>query len=149
MQVWQPLIGHKLGPTDWLLVDQQRINAFADATMDHQMIHVDAEAAATKAMGGTIAHGFLTLSLLSHMNAILMKPLTQGHTVLNYGLNRLRFIHPVKSGSQLRLHLEVLNAEQKTQGVLLTLKAEVQIENTEKPALVAEQLVLILDAEQG
>lgn len=141
---WQKMAGTDLGTTPWLHIDQDRINAFADTTLDHQSIHVDPQAPATQKLGGTIAHGFLSLSLLSHLSAILMKPHTGQHTVLNYGLNKVRFISPVASGSDIRLHMKVIAAEEKPQGILVTWHSEVEIRNVEKPAFIAEQLALLL-----
>ncbi len=144
LEQWQQRVDKKLGTSDWLTIDQQRINDFADTTIDHQVIHIDPQAPATQALGGTIAHGFLTLSLLSYLNAQLTRPLNGGRTVLNYGLNRVRFLTPVASGSDVRLHMTVTAAEEKKQGVLVTFSSEVEIRDADKPALIAEQLALIL-----
>ncbi len=141
---WQHLAGTDLGVTDWLTIDQQRINSFAETTLDHQLIHIDPTAQATQNLGGTIAHGFLSLSLLSYLGATLTKPHIGDNTVLNYGLNRVRFINPVASGSDIRLHMKVLSAGENPQGVLVTFHSEVEIKNTQKPALIAEQLALFL-----
>ena len=141
---WQQLAGKDLGTTDWLLVDQNRIDTFADTTIDHQVIHIDPDAPATRKIGGTIAHGFLSLSLLSYFSAQLTHEHTFKHTVLNYGLNRVRFLNPVPSGSEVRVHLSVVNVEEKPQGLLATMSAEMEIKDTPKPAFVAEKLILIL-----
>lgn len=141
---WQQLSGTELGTTEWLTIDQARIDSFADTTLDHQVIHIDPEAEATKILGGTIAHGFLSLSLLSYLSSTLTSPHVAGHTVLNYGLNRVRFLMPVPSGSDIRLQLKVVQAEEKSQGVLVTFNSEVEIRDRNKPAFVAEQLALIL-----
>lgn len=146
LQQWQERLDQKLGTTDWLTVDQDRINAFADTTNDHQVIHVDPQAAPTIALGGTIAHGFLTLSLLSYLSAELTRPLNGDRTVLNYGLNKVRFLTPVASGSDIRLHMHLKKVDEKSQGVLITYLSEIEIRNNEKPAMIAEQLVLILNA---
>ena len=146
LQIWQTRVGEKIGTSDWLTIDQDRINAFADTTKDHQVIHIDPDADATKALGGTIAHGFLSLSLLSHLNAGLTRPLNGDRTVLNYGLNKVRFLNPVPTNADIRSHLSVVAAEAKSKGVLITYKAEVEIRNHDKPALIAEQLALVLDS---
>jgi len=146
LQMWQSRVGEKIGSSDWLTIDQDRINAFADTTKDHQVIHIDPDADATKALGGTIAHGFLSLSLLSYLNAGLTRPLNGNRTVLNYGLNRVRFLNPVSTGAEIRSHLSVISAEPKSKGVLITYKAEVEIRNHDKPALIAEQLALVVDS---
>ncbi len=143
-QHWQQLAGKSLGTTDWLLVDQNRIDTFADTTIDHQVIHIDPDATATKKIGGTIAHGFLSLSLLSYFSAQLTGEHVFQHTVLNYGLNRVRFLTPVPSGSEVRVHLSVQSIEEKPQGVLATMSAEMEIKDSPKPAFVAEKLILIL-----
>ncbi|OED35552.1 hypothetical protein AB833_30545 [Chromatiales bacterium (ex Bugula neritina AB1)] len=144
LEKWQQRVDSKLGTTDWLTIDQQRIDNFADTTLDHQVIHVDPEAPATKELGGTIAHGFLTLSMLSYLGAQLTRPLNENRTVLNYGLNRVRFLTPVASGSRVRLHMTVKSVEEKPRGVLITYSSEVEIDGAVKPALMAEQLALIL-----
>ncbi len=146
LQQWQDRLGEQLGTTDWMTIDQNRIDAFADTTNDHQVIHVDPQAAPTIALGGTIAHGFLTLSLLSYLSAQLTQPLTGDRTVLNYGLNKVRFLTPVASGSDIRLHMHLKTAEEKTRGVLVTFTSEIEIRNAEKPAMVAEQLILVLNS---
>lgn len=142
---WQLLVGTTLGPGKWFSIDQPRIDAFADVTLDHQMIHVDPEADATKELGGTIAHGFLGLSMLSHLSQELLEPHSRGHVVLNYGLNRVRFITPVPAASKIRLTATVLTAETKPTGLMIAYDAIVEIEQQHKPAFVAEQLLLILN----
>lgn len=146
IQTWQSRVGEKIGSSEWLTIDQDRINAFADTTKDHQVIHIDPEADATKALGGTIAHGFLTLSLLSYLNATLTRPLNGNRTVLNYGLNKVRFLSPVPTGSDVRSHLSVVAADAKPKGVLVTFNSEIEIRNHDTPALVAEQLALVVDS---
>lgn len=141
---WQQLNGKPLGTSDWLVVDQNRIDAFADTTIDHQVIHIDPQAPATKKIGGTIAHGFLSLSLLSYFSAQLTREHVFQHTVLNYGLNKVRFLTPVPSGSAVRVHLSVVNVEEKPQGLLATINAEMEIQDVPKPAFVAEKLILLL-----
>lgn len=136
------LIGEEIGASDWLEVTQSRINDFADATEDHQWIHIDAERAKTDSpFGSTIAHGFLTLSLLPHLAA-------QAYTVrgnfkmgINYGLNRLRFISPVKSGSRVRARFTPQAVEDVAGGAQVTWAVTVEAEGGAKPALAAEWLV--------
>ena len=144
LQHWQSLQEQSLGTSDWLVIAQPQINAFADATLDHQVIHIDPEAEATRKLGGTIAHGFLSLSLLSHLLEGLTSTHNDDHTVLNYGLNRVRFLHPVASDSRIRLHCVVNDVTDKSNGVLVTLDSTIEIDGQQKPALVAEQLILLL-----
>lgn len=128
-----------LGITDWLLVDQERVNTFADATGDHQWIHVDTERAADGPFGGTIAHGLLTLSLLPQFQFQLIRVdnIAMG---INYGYNKIRFLNPVRVGSRLRAHAEVTNVEQKPGAVDVTVLTTVEIEGADKPACVAESI---------
>lgn len=128
-----------LGITDWLLVDQERVNTFADATGDHQWIHVDAERAADGPFGGTIAHGLLTLSLLPQFQFQLIRVdnIAMG---INYGYNKIRFLNPVRVGSRLRARAEVTNVEQKPGAVDVTVLTTVEIEGADKPACVAESI---------
>ncbi len=137
-------IGSKIGASEWLVVDQGRINAFADATDDHQFIHVDPAAAASAGLGGTIAHGFLTLSLLSRMAAdVMLIPQTTTMAV-NYGFDHVRFLAPVPAGSRVRGHFTLESAEEKAPGqLLLRHLVQVEIEGREKPALTAQWLGLI------
>jgi acyl dehydratase len=132
-------IGEHLGYSDWLEITQDRVNTFAEATGDHQWIHVDVEKAKKGPFGGPIAHGYLTLSLL---------PMMLGETVevsgfamgINYGLNKLRFPSPVPVGSKLRVGAKMLNLEEVAGGVQLTYECTFEVEGTEKPACVAEVL---------
>lgn len=128
-----------LGITDWLLVDQERVNTFADATGDHQWIHVDTERAADGPFGGTIAHGLLTLSLLPQFQFQLIRVdnIAMG---INYGYNKIRFLNPVRVGSRLRARAEVTNVEQKPGAVDVTIVTTVEIEGADKPACVAESI---------
>jgi len=131
-----------LGATDWVTLDQERINLFADATDDHQWIHVDPEAAAQGPFGGTIAHGYLSLSLLPGLMSDILK--VEGARMgINYGMDRVRFTAPVPVGSQVRLKAKLLSAERRGEGVLYKLGVEVEIKNAEKPALVGEVLYLV------
>ena len=135
-------IGKEVGVTDWIEIDQQRINQFADATGDHQYIHVDPERAAQTPFGTTIAHGFLTLSLLSMLTSknggIKLDNAVMG---INYGLDKVRFINPVKVGSNIRARFELVSAEEKKpKHYLMKHNVTVEIEGEEKPALIAEWL---------
>jgi acyl dehydratase len=131
-----------LGATDWVTLDQDRINLFADATDDHQWIHVDPEAAAQGPFGGTIAHGYLSLSLLPGLMSDILK--VEGARMgINYGMDRVRFTAPVPVGSQVRLKAKLLSAERRGEGVLYKLAVEVEIKDAEKPALVGEVLYLV------
>jgi len=135
-------IGTEVGVSDWLEIDQERINKFADATGDHQYIHVDPERAAQTPFGTTIAHGFLTLSLLSILTSknggIKLDNSVMG---INYGLDKVRFINPVKVGSNIRARFELVSAEEKKpKHYLMKHNVTVEIEGEEKPALIAEWL---------
>ncbi len=136
--------GRQLEPSDWLLVDQQRINRFADATNDHQFIHVDPDRAAHSAFGGTIAHGFLTLSLLSFLNS--QKLIIPEHLVmaLNYGSDRVRFLLPVNVNDRVRSQQQIIDvsAGRKAGHWLLRRAITVEIENRRRPAMTAETLTL-------
>lgn len=136
-------VGKELGRSDWLKIDQQRINLFAEATGDFQFIHVDPEKAAKTPFGGTIAHGFLTLSLIpTLMEDILVLP--EGlKMVVNYGLDSVRFIQPVKVESKVRLKVELGEVTEKKPGQwLLKATATLEIEGEEKPAYIAQPLSL-------
>ncbi|GLO50945.1 MaoC family dehydratase [Pseudomonas sp. UBA6753] len=136
-------VGKELGRSAWLKIDQQRINLFAEATGDFQFIHVDPEKAAKTPFGGTIAHGFLTLSLIPKLiEDILVLP--EGlKMVVNYGLDSVRFIQPVKVDSQVRLKVDLAEVTEKRPGQwLLKAIATLEIEGEEKPAYIAESLSL-------
>ena len=137
------LVGSELGVTDWLLIDQDRVNAFADATLDHQFIHVDAEKAAATPFGGTIAHGFLTLSLLPHFLETAAVPIEGTLMAVNYGTDKVRFLQPVKVGSRIRARVVLTAADERRPGQwLLKETVTVEIEGEDKPAMVAEALML-------
>ncbi len=138
------LQGQALGSSQWMIIDQSMINTFADVTQDHQFIHVDEEAARQTPFGGTIAHGFLTLSLLSAMAAQVL-PTVQGQkSGVNYGINNLRFISPVHSGKRVRGHFHLKNVSQKNKGSYqLIMEVTIEIEDEAKPALVTEWLTLV------
>ena len=135
------LVGSSLGTSDWITLDQQRINDFADCTEDHQFIHIDQEAAAKTPFGGTIAHGFLTLSMLVKLcESVAVHPegLVMG---VNYGLNKVRFLAPVPAGGRVRAHVELASVEQKDANRFLTQQnITVEIEGVDPPALYAEWL---------
>jgi acyl dehydratase len=135
--------GQELPPTPWLEIDQDRIDAFADATEDRQSIHIDAELAAQGPFGTTVAHGFLTLSLLVH----LWNQVAPGHNgvIVNYGLNRVRFPAPVPAGSRIRGRFRVESVEPVNGGRQATVAATVEQEGGEKPVCVAELLLRFLD----
>jgi acyl dehydratase len=137
-------VGEEIGVSSWLTVDQQRIDAFAEATEDRQFIHTDPAAAARTPFGGTIAHGFLSLSLLSRMAADAML-IPEGVTMaVNYGLDRVRFLAPVRSGSRVRGRFMLDSVDEKAPGQLLMRHmVTVEIEGEEKPALTAAWLGLM------
>lgn len=137
MKEW---VGKELGVSDWVLVDQTMINKFADATKDFQWIHVDVERAKKEMPGGkTIAHGFLTLSLVAGLNTHDIKNRSRG---INYGSNKVRFTAPVPSGSRVRLKQKLLKVEDIAGGVRLYYESTMEIEGADKPALVAETIGL-------
>ena len=137
-------IGSDIGVSDWITIDQQRIDAFAETTEDRQFIHVDPAAAAHTPFGGTIAHGFLSLSLLSRMAADVMLVPDTTKMAVNYGLDRVRFIAPVRSGSRVRGRFTLDAVEDKAPGqLLLRHTVTVEIEHHDKPALTALWLGLI------
>lgn len=141
----QEYIGKTGGPSDWLTVDQDRINAFADATLDHQFIHIDEAKAAQTPFGGTIAHGFLTLSLIPHLTADAGFGIEGTVMAINYGLNKLRFLQPVRAGKRVRAHTKLIEAQAKGGGRhLLTTEITIEIEGEDKPALIAEMLAMLV-----
>ena len=137
----QATIGADLGVSDWIKIEQDRVNQFADVTEDHQFIHVNPEAAKMTPFGGTIAHGFLTLSLLAkfaEQGSIVVEGVKMG---VNYGFEKVRFLAPVKVGKRVRGHFKLKAAEEKRPGQhLLTYEVTVEIEGEEKPALIADWL---------
>jgi acyl dehydratase len=137
-------VGGEVGVSDWITIDQGRIDAFASVTEDHQFIHVDPDAAAETPFGGTVAHGFLTLSLLSRMAADAML-VPEGVTMgVNYGFERVRFIAPVRSGKRVRGRFTLTSMEEKRPGQWqLVHNVAVEIEGADKPALVADWIGLI------
>jgi acyl dehydratase len=139
-------VGRELGVSGWVVVDQDRIDAFAACTGDRQWIHVDAERARRESpFGGTIAHGYLTLSLIATMVMELGVIPPDAATGLNYGLDKLRFITPVKAGARVRTRASLLAAEPQSGGrTLLKLQCTLEIEGAAKPAVVAEMLCMLI-----
>ena len=134
-------IGDEIGVSDWIQIDQKRINDFADCTEDHQWIHVDEEAAAGGPFGTTIAHGYLTVSLFPFFSSGIAVIPEGTMMAINYGMNKLRFINPVKVGSKIRDKISLTNVEEKSGGrILVTTTHTVEIEGDDKPACVAETL---------
>ncbi len=141
----QERVGEELGVSDWVTVDQERIDAFADATLDHQFIHVDPERAKHTPWGTTIAHGFLTLSLLPHLTKGII-PAPDGTVMaINYGSDKVRFIAPVASGSRVRARVTLTGVEERAPGQLLV-KSDVTVEihGEDKPALAAQTLTVFV-----
>ena len=132
------------GQSDWFTITQEQINQFADITLDHQYIHVDTERAAKTPLGGTIAHGFLYLSLLPHLMLDDFQEKLGSATILNYGVNHLRFITPVKSDSCVRLNWKVLSQEEKGEGELFTSEVVIEVQGVDKPAMLAEWLLFVI-----
>jgi acyl dehydratase len=135
------LVGQEVGVSDWLLVDQDRVNKFADATGDHQWIHVDVERA-TKEMGGPIAHGYLTLSLIPFLSAGMLpvKGVTRG---INYGSDKVRFTNMVRVGKRVRLRQKLIGVEPKAGGLQIKNECTIEIEGEARPACVAETMSVI------
>jgi acyl dehydratase len=140
---YETMIGKEIGVSDWVQIDQARINAFADITIDPQYIHVDSEAAKASPFGGTIAHGFLTLSLLSAMAQNTLPTIDDTKTNVNFGFNSVRFIAPVRSGKRVRGRFVLKAVGMRSPGVVQsTFTVTVEIEQEPKPALAAEWLTL-------
>ncbi|MEN4451048.1 MaoC family dehydratase [Mycobacterium sp. SMC-21] len=135
--------GSQLGPTEWMEITQERVNLFADATDDHQWIHVDPERAAAGPFGGTIAHGLLTLSLLPHFMHQLYR-VDNVALAVNYGYNKVRFITPVKVGANVRAGAVISKVDELDGAVQATMTVTVEIEGSDKPAAVAESIVRII-----
>ncbi|MDQ5822227.1 MAG: MaoC family dehydratase [Actinomycetota bacterium] len=132
----------ELGTSDWHTVEQRSIDLFAEATGDHQWIHVDPEMAAQGPFGGTVAHGYLSLSMLPMLMSEVLS--VEGARLgVNYGMDRVRFTAPVPSGSEVRLHAKLLSAERRGEGILYRVGVQVEIRGHEKPALVGEVLYLV------
>ncbi|HET7044958.1 MAG TPA: MaoC family dehydratase [Gaiellaceae bacterium] len=131
-----------LGATDWVEITQERVNLFADATDDQQWIHVDLEKAAAGPFGGTIAHGYLSLSLLPELLGQLLR-VTDARMGVNYGAEKLRFTSPVPVGSRVRAAARLLGAERRGEGILYRVGVRIEIEGAEKPAMVGEVLYIV------
>jgi acyl dehydratase len=139
------LVGQKIGVSDWVLVDQKTIDLFAEATGDHQWIHVDVERAKKEMPGGkTIAHGFLTLSLLPKLTPTIYRIRNRSRAI-NYGSNKVRFTAPVPAGSRIRLHLTLKASEEIKGGRRLTFESSMELEGSDRPVLVAETLSQVYD----
>jgi acyl dehydratase len=139
-------VGKELGVSDWFEVTQDDVNTFADVTRDHQFIHIDPDKAAKTPFGGTIAHGFMTLSMLSHLAergaGVWVENADMG---VNYGFDKVRFIHPVRVGSRIRAKSKLLSADEKSPGQYLFKSAiTFEIDGVEKPALLAEWLTMAI-----
>jgi len=139
------MLGRELGVSEWFLIEQARIDAFAACTEDRQWIHVDPERAAAGPLGGTVAHGYMLLSLIPHLMRDVPLLALKHRMTLNYGLDRVRFISPVRSGTRVR-NRAVLTAVEKRgfRKVLIKIENTMEVEGGEKPAMVAELLVLIV-----
>ena len=135
--------GEEIGSTDWVEITQERVDQFADATDDHQWIHVDQEKAKAGPFGGTIAHGYLTLSLIPWFSSQVFAVETEG-AKLNYGLNKVRFPNPVPVGARVRCTVTIGEVAKLDAGRQLTTKYVIEIEGQDKPACVAETVVLLL-----
>jgi acyl dehydratase len=140
------LLGKEIGVSSWISLDQQRIDEFAHCTGDHQWIHVDAERAAKESpFGGTVAHGFLTLALLAPTVFDVLLNRVEASQALNYGLEKVRFLAPVRAGKRVRNHIKVAAVEDKGNGrTLLTTENTFEIEGEDKPALIAYSLAMLL-----
>ncbi len=136
------LLGERLGPSEWLTITQDRIDAFAAATEDRQWIHVDPDRAATGPFGATVAHGYLTLSLIPHLVGQLLTYETGGAR-LNYGLNRVRFPRSVVVGARVRARAQIIGVDDVAAGLQVVTAVNVEIEEQDKPACVAETVVLL------
>ncbi|MDX2235359.1 MAG: MaoC family dehydratase [Hyphomonadaceae bacterium] len=137
----QSFVGQEIGVSDWLTVDQARVNQFAEATGDHQWIHVDVERS-TREMGGPIAHGYLTLSLIPFLGAQVMR-VTGVSRGINYGSDKVRFTNMVRVGKRVRLRQKLLSAEPKAGGLQLKNECTIEIEGEDRPACVAETISIL------
>ena len=134
-------VGQEIGVSDWVQIDQQRVNTFADATGDHQWIHIDVERA-TREMGGPIAHGYLTLSLIPFLGAQILRTtgVTRG---INYGSDKVRFTNMVRVGKRVRMRQKLVSCEPKAGGMQLRNECTIEIEGEERPACVAETISIV------
>jgi acyl dehydratase len=138
------LVGQEVGVSDWVLVSQERVNQFAEATGDHQWIHVDVERA-TKEMGGPIAHGYLTLSLIPFLSVGLL-PVNGVTRGINYGSDKVRFTNMVRVGKRVRMRQTLIGVEEKAGGVQIRNRCTIEIEGEERPACVAETIAVLYGA---
>ena len=136
------LVGTELGKSAWFLIDQARIDKFADVTEDHQFIHVDPERAASSPFGGTIAHGMLTLSIIVHLCEDFAPDIDGLQMVINYGFDKVRFAAPVKVGKRIRAVAKLIEAKERGGQLIVKTKVTIEIEGEQKPALVAEWLTM-------
>ena len=134
----QAMVGEEVGVTDWMEITQDRVDAFADATDDHQWIHVDPEQAATGPFGGTIAHGFLTLALTVPLSAAVELDVGSPQMGINYGLEKVRFPAPVPVGSRIRARVGLVGVSEVPGGIQVNRQVTIEVEGSEKPAMVAE-----------
>ena len=135
---FQDLIGTEIGVSDWMEITQERVDAFADATDDHQWIHVDREKATAGPFGGTIAHGFLTLSLTVTLTAQVELEVGSPRMAINYGLEKVRFPAPVPVGSRIRARVGLVAINDVEGGIQVNRQVSIEVEGAEKPAMVAE-----------
>ena len=145
VEVLKSKVGEEMGVSDWVTIEQDRINAFADCTEDHQWIHVNEEMAKKGPFGAPIAHGYLSLSLLPHLSAG-QKYVPEGiKMAINYGLNKVRFLTPVKVGSKVRNKMVLKDVTEKAGGrILIATENTIEIEGEDKPAVVAETLAMFM-----
>jgi len=142
----QSMLGQEVGVSDWYAMTQEGVNQFADVTKDFQFIHIDTEKAAQTPFGGTIAHGFYTLSMLSHLaesgSGLMVEGVKMG---VNYGFDKVRFLNPVRVGSRIRSRAKLIGIEEKNPGQFITRnEVTVEIEGVEKPALICEWLTMMI-----
>jgi acyl dehydratase len=143
-------IGRALPPSAWIRIDQKQIDAFADATLDHQFIHVDVEQARKTPFGTTIAHGYLTLSLISHFLAECGIAPEQVKMAINYGSDKVRFLEPVRVDSEVRGHAMLMSVREKKPGqVLVKTRVTIELKGAESPALIAEILSMFICNSEG
>ena len=140
----EKLVGQEVGSSDWVTIDQDRIQLFADATDDHQWIHLDEEQAKAGPFGGTIAHGFLTLSLLPMLSQRTVD-VTGMKMKINYGLNKVRFPQPVPSGARVRDTITLDSVERKDAGVMVIMTHVIEIDGEQRPACIAESVSLMVE----
>lgn len=145
LEQYRQLVGQQIGASRWFLIDQSRITRFAEVTEDKQFIHVDPAVAARTRFGGTIAHGFLSLSLLSAMAASAIPPIARAEMMINYGFNSLRFLKPVRAGQRVKGSFALKDLKERTPGQWQsTFAVDVRMESEEPPALVADWLTLTI-----